>query len=482
MRSSDQKANREPGHSDGGAPQRNGWGIRAVSSGRLWAVLSITMVVAAALLRFQFLQGLGTNAPYITFWPAVVIAALYGGLRAGFLTLSLSAVVGIYFWVEPVHTFTLRNPGDWLLLGTFLTTTALISIVAEAMHRARARAHAAVQREVAALAQHENMARLRLSAQAANLGLWDWDLKTNAVFFSPEWKSQIGYREDEISNQFEEWQSRVHPDDLEATMHIVRAFIENPQGRHKVEFRMRHKDGSYRWIYAAADILRAADGMPVRMLGCHLDITERKQAEELLRKSQENLLLATEGSKLGVWNWNTVTGELIWSDRCKSLFGIRLNEAMSYQRFRDALHPDDREKVDMVVKEALDNHKDYDIEYRSLWPDGSLHWLAAKGRGYYDATGRATRMEGVVLDITARKQAEEAFRQKAEELRARNAELEQFNRAMVGRELRMIELKQEINELCRRLGEPPRHATDQLQTGRVHGASPAPGTPGGGGA
>ena len=90
-------------------------------------------------------------------------------------------------------------------------------------------------------------------------------------------------------------------------------------------------------------------------------------------------------------------------------------------------------------------------------------------------------MAGTVQDITARKRAEEALRQKAEALRASNAELEQFNRAMVGRELRMIELKQEINELCRRLGAPPRYETDQFQTGRIPGAGPAPAPPGGGG-
>ena len=85
-------------------------------------------------------------------------------------------------------------------------------------------------------------------------------------------------------------------------------------------------------------------------------------------------------------------------------------------------------------------------------------------------------------DITERKQAEVALRQKAEALRASNAELEQFNRAMVGRELRMIELKQEIKELCGRLGEPPRHETDQFQTGRIPGAGSAPAPPGRGGA
>ena len=106
--------------------------------------------------------------------------------------------------------------------------------------------------------------------------------------------------------------------------------------------------------------------------------------------------------------------------------------------------------------------------------------LVVQIEGTRSADGQECR--AVVLDLTARQQAEAALRQKAEALRASNVELEQFNRAMVGRELRMIELKLEINELCRRLGEPPRHATDQFQTGHIPDGGPATAPPGGGGA
>jgi PAS domain S-box-containing protein len=125
--------------------------------------------------------------------------------------------------------------------------------------------------------------QLRLVARAANVGFWDWDLQTDEVFFSPEWKHQIGYRDEEIANRFEEWQSRVHPDDLEPTIGKVRSFIANPDGWYEAEFRFRHKDGSYRWIYALADVLRGADGTPTRILGCHIDVTERKRSEAELR-------------------------------------------------------------------------------------------------------------------------------------------------------------------------------------------------------
>jgi PAS domain S-box-containing protein len=146
------------------------------------------------------------------------------------------------------------------------------------------------------------------------------------------------------------------------------------------------------------------------------EVTERKKAEQTIKTSQERLLFATEGANVGIWNWNIITGKLIFSNRCKSLFGIPLNDTMSYARFLDALHPDDRESTDKAVNDAISNHKEYDIEYRSLWPDGSIHWLAAKGRGYYDATGKAIRMEGIALDITEHRKMQEELRKWSEEL------------------------------------------------------------------
>jgi two-component system sensor histidine kinase UhpB len=128
-----------------------------------------------------------------------------------------------------------------------------------------------------------------LLVHAANIGLWDWDLITNQVYFSPEWKSQIGYAPHEIPNRFEEWQCRVHPDDLERTLQKVRTYLANPQGQYEAEFRFRHKNGGYRWILAQADVLCGTTGTPVRMLGCHIDITDRKQEEESLRTQSEQL-------------------------------------------------------------------------------------------------------------------------------------------------------------------------------------------------
>jgi PAS domain S-box-containing protein len=129
-------------------------------------------------------------------------------------------------------------------------------------------------------ALRESVERLRLAAQASNVGLWDWDLLTNHVVFSREWKSQLGYEDDEIRSHVTEWEQRLHPDDAATTRRALEAYMSGDQSEYAVEFRMRHKDGSWRWIYARGEVQRDSAGRPTRMLGCHVDVTERKRAED----------------------------------------------------------------------------------------------------------------------------------------------------------------------------------------------------------
>jgi len=184
------------------------------------------------------------------------------------------------------------------------------------------------------------------------------------------------------------------------------------------------------------------------------DIARRQQAEAALQVSEERLRLAVEGANLGTWHWNLRTGELVWSDRCLAMFGLPPGTPMSYEQFLAALHPDDRARADVAVQCALQERTEYDIDLRSLWPDGTVHWAASKGRGYYDDAGRPVRMEGLALDITARKQGEEKINQQLKELR-------QWYQTTLGREDRVRQLKREVNELRQRLGEPLRYPSQE---------------------
>jgi PAS domain S-box-containing protein len=133
----------------------------------------------------------------------------------------------------------------------------------------------------------EKNAQLQITLQASNIGLWDWNLITNDVYFSPEWKKQIGYEIHEFPNRYEEWETRLHPEDRDRVLSELKDYIEKRRPDYSPEFRLCHKNGSYRWILVRSEILKNTDGIPFRMLGCHIDITERKQSENELLKAKK---------------------------------------------------------------------------------------------------------------------------------------------------------------------------------------------------
>lgn len=138
----------------------------------------------------------------------------------------------------------------------------------------------------------ERNEELRLAVDAGGVGLWDWDLRTNQVFFSDEWKRQLGYSQGEVANRYEEWEKRVHPDDLKGALEAIGRTLESPHPPYRVTFRLRHRDGSYRWIKAQGSLRLDPEGNPFRFVGSHLDITEQKQTEAtLVRRALEREIL-----------------------------------------------------------------------------------------------------------------------------------------------------------------------------------------------
>jgi len=136
-------------------------------------------------------------------------------------------------------------------------------------------------------AQRDELERqIEVTARAGGVGLWEWDLVSNTVSYSREWKRQLGYAEHEIGDDFSEWRKRLHPDDEVRVNAALKEFIDHPEGEYISEQRLQHRDGSYRWILAQGCVFVDAAGRPARMLGSHVDITAFKRLEQSLRESE----------------------------------------------------------------------------------------------------------------------------------------------------------------------------------------------------
>ncbi|HLW66317.1 MAG TPA: PAS domain S-box protein [Gemmataceae bacterium] len=137
--------------------------------------------------------------------------------------------------------------------------------------------------------------RFELAVRGSQDGLWDWDPRTGEIYYSPRWKSILGYEDHEIASRIEEWEQRLHPEDRERVLAANQAHIDGATPHYECEYRLRHKDGTYRWILARGVALRDAAGVAYRIAGSHVDITERKQAEEERARAllREQEILAT---------------------------------------------------------------------------------------------------------------------------------------------------------------------------------------------
>ncbi|MHB0960518.1 MAG: SpoIIE family protein phosphatase [Pirellulaceae bacterium] len=159
--------------------------------------------------------------------------------------------------------------------------TAVANVLAGIVNRKRAEE---------ALSKSEQ--RFDLAVQGTDAGIWDWDLLTNRVYYSSRWKSILGYEDHEIKNDFSEWKQRLHPDEQARALKCMQDYLEGKTPKYELEHRLRHKDGLYRWILARGAVVRDESGKPYRMVGSHVDITDRKRSEQLMREREVELIAA----------------------------------------------------------------------------------------------------------------------------------------------------------------------------------------------
>lgn len=279
---------------------------------------------------------------------------------------------------------------------------------------------------LAALAMAE--ARLRLAMHAANIGFWEWDFREGKAYHSAEWKRQLGYRDDEIANDIGEWQTRIHPDDRQRVKLTVDSFFHSAPPRYDVEFRLRHRDGSYRWIHSVGVLFKNASGEASRILGVHVDITLTKSSE--LKLETERKRAAEEHARLAaiVTSSNdAIVGEDLdglitsWNKSAERIYGYSATEVLG-KPIRMLVPRERHQEVTEILEKIRRGETIEHLETPRVRKDGTQILISLVVSPIRDDSGLITGASAIARDVTKRKQLENEVLQISEREQQRIAQ------------------------------------------------------------
>ena len=262
--------------------------------------------------------------------------------------------------------------------------------------------------------RRESELQLRLVIRGGDLGFWDWNATTGQLAVNDRWLAMLGQDPQGPMPTIDLWHSLVHPDDMPKLNRLVDEVILNPAGRDlEVEIRARHSDGHYIWILDKASVVeRAGDGSPLRVVGTHLDITARKEAEAELREIEERFRQLAENVQEVFWISDTAKYQVFYvSPAYETIWGRTCAHLYQHPRsWLEAIHPEDRARIlhAAETKQALGL---YNETYRIHRPDGSMRWIHDRAFPVHGPNGEVQRIVGTAEDITERRQLEDQLRQ-----------------------------------------------------------------------
>jgi PAS domain S-box-containing protein len=301
-------------------------------------------------------------------------------------------------------------------------------------------------RKKAEEALRESEERFRLAAQAGKMYAYEWDVVTDVLVRTPEYVNVLGISEPMRFTR-PQFLEKIHPDDRARFLAAIAELTpENPT--RDVTYRVLLSGGVV-WLKNRGRAFFDAEGRMLRVVGMVSDVTDQKLAEEALRASEERLRLAQQAARIGAFDWNIRTDVSTWTPELEEMYGLPTGGyAGTLAAFESLIHRDDRTKLRELIELTLKTRQPMKGEWRVVWPDGSVHWLAAYWQLLMDEAGEPLRVVGINMDITERKQAEEALAGMTRKL----IDAQEQERSRIGRELH-DDITQRLTLLSLRIAE-----------------------------
>jgi PAS domain S-box-containing protein len=273
------------------------------------------------------------------------------------------------------------------------------------------------ERKLAEVALRESEERLRLAVQAGKMYAFDWDVVNDSIIRSAEANHIIGSTPGPTSSTILQLIASVHLEDRAKLVNSI-AELTPERPNTQISYRFLRTDGSVLWLERTGHAFFDEQGKMVRMMGMVADVTERKLAEEELSIANDRLRLAMESGKSVGWEGDLRTGQITWLGDIQTVFGMPVEKFVGREEdFYRRVHPEDLVRIRELLKDAMQTRAPYACEFRTLWPDGNIRWVAAKGKFHYSSAGEPVRKYGITVDITERKLMEESLRVSEERMR-----------------------------------------------------------------